>query len=363
MSDQEYLKLKKKFGIIKSNNILKSLTKKPELDGNLNTPKIDVPTIGTVQIDSVHMPIDDGYERIITCVDLHSRHVGAIAVKSGSAKDACDALETLLKSKYFKDTVRIEIDNGSEFKKQFKKYVIDHNIHYVLKKAYRHRSQAMIEGFVNKNLSKLLNNRMLADELSTGEVSINWVDDLDDAIKLMNITIERSNKKPKYSFREKQRKEASNNGVCPVCSGDACTIMPVGTVVRTQLDEPRSAVTNKIMHGKFKAGDLRWTTKLQKINQISLRPNQPPMYILDEEGPIVAYTKNQLQVVKPKEKGLYQEAVKKYIVEKIVGKKKINNRVHYLIKWKNFPNTDNTYEPISNNIPAEMIKEYNKANK
>ena len=107
MSNQEYLKLKKKFGIIKSNNLLNSLTKKPELDGNLNTPTIDVPTIGTVQIDSVYMPIDDGYERIITCVDLHSRHVGAVAVKSGSAIDACDALVKLLKSKYFKNDSKI----------------------------------------------------------------------------------------------------------------------------------------------------------------------------------------------------------------------------------------------------------------
>jgi hypothetical protein len=116
------------------------------------------------------------------------------------------------------------------------------------------------------------------------------------------------------------------------------------------------------MHGKFKAGDLRWTTALHKIVQISLRPNQPPTYLLDEEGPIVGYTKNQLQVVKPKEKGLYPEAVKKYTIEKLLEKKKINNRIHYLVKWLNFPSTDNTFEPIAN-IPAQMITDFNNANK
>ena len=45
------------------------------------------------------------------------------------------------------------------------------------------------------------------------------------------------------------------------------------------------------------------------------------------------------------------------------GNKNTLSGLNGLIKWKNFPNTDNTYEPISNNIPAEMIKEYNKANK
>jgi hypothetical protein len=359
MSISEYAKLKRKFGVVKSNHLLNALTKTPLVDVSLNTPTIDVPTDGTVQIDSVYMPIDDGYEKIITCVDLHSRHVGAVAVKSGTAKDACDALKILLKSEYFKDTVRIEVDNGSEFKKEFKKLVNDLKIHYVLKKPYRHRSQAMIEGFVNKNISKLLNNRMLADELSTGEISINWKNDLDDAVKLMNMTIDKNKKKPAFSFRAKERAKKSQNGKLPICSGDACRILPIDTVVRTQLDEPRSAVTNKIMHGKFKAGDLRWETKTSKIKQISLRPNQPPMYLLDEAGPIVAYTKNQLQVVKPSEKGIYKEAIKKYTVEKILGKKVINKKVHYLIKWKHFPDSDNTFEPIVN-IPAQMIKDYNK---
>ena len=120
MSISEYAKLKRKFGVVKSNHLLNALTKTPLVDVSLNTPTIDVPTDGTVQIDSVYMPIDNGYEKIITCVDLHSRHVGAVAVKTGTAKDACDALKILLTSEYFKDTVRIEVDNGSEFKKEFK---------------------------------------------------------------------------------------------------------------------------------------------------------------------------------------------------------------------------------------------------
>lgn len=311
MTNAEYLQLKKKFGIVKSNHLLNSLTKTPNLDVSLNTPKIDVPTDGTLQIDSVYMPNDGGYKRMITCVDLHSRNVGAVAVKSGTAQDAAAALEELLKNNYFKNTVRIEVDNGAEFKKEFKELVNERNIHYVVKKPYRHRSQAMIEGYVNKNLSKLLNNRMLADELHTGEQSINWVDDMDDAIKLMNMTIDRSKKKPVYSYRATQRANASQNGRCPVCSGDACHILPVGTTVRIQLDEPRSVITNKILHGKFKTGDLRWENKPHKITQISLRPNQPPTYLTDEAGPIVAYTKNQLQVVSTKERGVYDEARKK----------------------------------------------------
>ena len=42
-----------------------------------------------------------------------------------------------------------------------------------------------------------------------------------------------------------------------------------------------------------------------------------------------------------------KSAPKTYIVERIVGKKKIKGRVHYLVKWKGYSDKDNTYEPAS----------------
>lgn len=37
-----------------------------------------------------------------------------------------------------------------------------------------------------------------------------------------------------------------------------------------------------------------------------------------------------------------------YVVEKILGKRTKNSKVEYLVKWENYPHSDNTWEPLVN---------------
>ena len=53
---------------------------------------------------------------------------------------------------------------------------------------------------------------------------------------------------------------------------------------------------NKRLGGKFRAGDIRWTKDVYEIKDILLRPNQPPMYTVDN-GKTTEYTRQQLQPV------------------------------------------------------------------
>jgi hypothetical protein len=57
---------------------------------------------------------------------------------------------------------------------------------------------------------------------------------------------------------------------------------------------------------------------------------------------------------------------KKFVVEKIVGKRKNKGKVEYLIKWKGYDDADNTYEPYKRLVEdgfAEMIDDFNKTKK
>ena len=56
-----------------------------------------------------------------------------------------------------------------------------------------------------------------------------------------------------------------------------------------------------------------------------------------------------------------------YIVEKVTGKKVVRGKIMYYVKWKGFPENENTWEPIDNFQDTKHYKDYenslNKKNK
>jgi len=65
----------------------------------------------------------------------------------------------------------------------------------------------------------------------------------------------------------------------------------------------------------------------------------------------------------PPQPALYIKDSEEYFeVEDILASKRINNQLHYLIKWKGYPSSDNSWEPVAN-IPAKgLIKEFHRRN-
>jgi len=49
-------------------------------------------------------------------------------------------------------------------------------------------------------------------------------------------------------------------------------------------------------------------------------------------------------------------------IEDILDSKRMGHRLQYLIKWKGFPDSENSWEPLAN-IPAhDLIKEFHRLN-
>jgi len=55
-----------------------------------------------------------------------------------------------------------------------------------------------------------------------------------------------------------------------------------------------------------------------------------------------------------------EEEEEEYEVEKVVNKRVVKGKIQYFIKWKNFPDTDNTWEPDENLECPELIEQYEK---
>jgi len=337
MSDEEAIKkFYDSLGVIipnrdaLKNEKLFNLFREPKKDTGPNMPHIRTRSPGQIiQADLLFLPYDAGYRYALVVVDCGNRAVDAEPIKTKTAKEVLAAFKTIFSRHYVKEPkFQVQVDAGSEFKSIVKEYFKSKNIFVRAAQVGRHRQVAMVEG-MNGIIGKALLMRQAAQELQTGEVSTEWIAFLPKVIKAMNQYL-RMNKPRTMSDEIK-------------CKGDACNVMEEGTKVRVALDAPQSALDKK-EYGTFRKADIRFDKTPRTIDHVLLIPEQPPMYTISGKRN-VAYTKNQLQVLPEQENMPPPEYVSKYIVEKILNKKKDGRRWMYEIKWKGFDKT--TWEPVA----------------
>ena len=182
--------------------------------------------------------------------------------------------------------------------------------------------------------------RMSAQELLTGVLSKEWVDDLPKIVRALN----------RKTSAVKPRADK------PIASGESAELIPEGTKVRVALDNPKNYTDNKQLNGRFRTTDLRWDDTVRTIKQVVITAGQPPLYLLNGTSgkykiEPIGYTRNQLQVIDRKEKYPPHSVIRgdndKYIVQKLVDRKKENGKVFYQVKWRGYPTSQSTWEPRS----------------
>ena len=186
---------------------------------------------------------------------------------------------------------------------------------------------------------------MLGEEINTKQPNKTWV-------RYVKHTVEEVNK----AYEKTPQSITPDNELIPKCTGDACNILPVGTKVRKQLDNPTEYTKGNRLHGRFRAGDIRWDKKPQTITETYLEPTQPPMYQLDNNRN-VSYTKAQLQIVDKNESLPNTNLVE---IEKLIGRKNSNNKIFYEVKWKNNPKTTQvSRQQLMQEVP-DLVRQFEK---
>ena len=178
-----------------------------------------------------------------------------------------------------------------------------------------------------------------AMELVTTQQNRQWVDILPDRIEEYNNHVK----------KKKKRKEAT----AVLGTGE---LLHIGMKVRRQLDNPMNIVDERTLIGKFRATDVRFYPHAQTITQILLEPGKPVTYLLSGNKK-VAYTKNQLQIVRndEQEPDASQLRIKKnqetFRAKEILDKKKEKNKIYYKVRWYGFTSANDTWE-----LKSELIK-------
>jgi Integrase core domain len=261
------------------------LLKAPKKDKGLNAPKFYGTKPNAVhQADLLFLPTDKGFKYLLVVVDVATKKIDALPLRTKSASTVKTAFVKIYNGKVLKMPQRIEIDPGTEFKSQVADYFEDNDVFMRVGKPGRHRQQAIVER-VNQSLGTAIFLIQLEKELKTGKNSRLW-------LHLYKPIIEQLNSKVKPI---KPRLES------PTCEGDSCNLLSQGDKVLVALDEPKDVEGKKLI-GKFRSTDMKYDLKIRIIKEIIIKPNFPPMYLLDGKSgdnkvDPTAYTKNQLMML------------------------------------------------------------------
>ena len=149
---------------------------------------------GTVwQADLIYMPEDNGYNFILTVVDVASRAVDGEPLKGRTSQHVIEGFEQIFKRKYLSKGVKyLYTDPGSEFKNEaFRSFMEDENGIIVRHTMTARKNQMGIVEYYNHIFTKVLGTRMTSEELDTGIENKNWVTALPRIIEVLNSSEEK----------------------------------------------------------------------------------------------------------------------------------------------------------------------------
>lgn len=306
------------------------------------------------QADVLYMPEDSQTKDrfVLVVVDIKTKLCDAQPIKKVAAQEVVEAFKKIFARKILPaPKMLMQTDPGSEFDNKITKDYFTNTlkIGYRFGKAGRSRQQAVVE-YKNKIIAKALFMRMSANELHTGEKDTDWVEFLPALITELNKLI-KSKPKPKESDE-------------PILK-DKTILLEVGQKVRVQAEKPFDIIEGRVTGG-FRATDLRWNPKITTITNVILTPDEPPMYQVDGDTKR-AYTYQQLQTIDDGDDKVQDFRGAKYVIEKLVGKKVQNKKTLYLVKWKGFDDSQNTWTEENNikksTLGAELITAFNRSQK
>lgn len=265
-------------------DLLHQLHKTPQAEKGKDMPTFqDFKPNFRHQADLLFLPTAKfGFKYLLVVVDDATRHFDAEPLKGKDASMVTNALKRIYKRDILQKPKLVEVDDGTEFKGQFKKYLNSEHIIERTAETARHRQQALVES-KNHIIGKVLNYIMNLKEIENKKTSTDWYrseKEFRELIKNMNDHI---------SYKPKK---GSDNILVSKNNKD---LLIKGTKVRVLLDYPIDIANERRQIGKFRAGDIRWSKEIHTVEWNVLEPNQPPLYKVSGEN--ILRTIQQLQPV------------------------------------------------------------------
>lgn len=260
---------------------------------------------------------NDSYRYLLTCIDVFSRFAWAVPLRTKSAREVTSAFEQNILNQ--RKCRMLQTDKGTEFYNDtFQNMLSKHSIHHYSSENDDIKA-ALVERF----------NRTLKERLYryfTRTNSKRYLDVLEDVVFSYNNTYHRSiGMSPSQVSRENERLVAAR--LYPQKAKTYKWKFDVNDVVRIIKSRQR-----------FQKGYLaKWSEEMFVV--VGKHPTDPVTYsIRDMADQAIKgrfYDEELQKVVKPSDDF--------YIVEKIVKTRRRNGRIQYLVKWRGYPESCNSW--------------------
>jgi disulfide oxidoreductase YuzD len=236
-----------------------------------NESKFQVFMANTViQADLIYMCEDNGYNFILDVVDVGSRACDAEPLEGRTAKDVIEGFECIFKRDYIKPPFRyLYTDPGSEFNnEEFHEHMKDYKI--IVRHTMTNRKNQMgVVEYYNHILTKVLGTKMTAHEIEHDEPNSDWAESLPKIIDELNNNKREQKISDFFKFQIFKKGESKN-------------MLKVGDYVHVRMQQPKDVISGKRLHGNFRNGDQRFEKKVSRITFVSMRPNQPVRYMVND---------------------------------------------------------------------------------
>lgn len=329
-------------------NIDETFTKPPKKEKVFNKIKDNVPLIKNYNYmaDLLELPTTKkGYKYCLVVVDLASDLFDIEPIKNKESQTTLNALKKIFTRKILtKPEISLTTDGGTEFKSVFHKWLQDEQIYHKIGRPYRHKQLANVEN-LNKQLGRLFNGYMNAKEEETKREFKEWTEAITTIRNELNKI--RKKKLPNELFSQKP----------PEINLKETPKFKVGDIVYLKLEVPENALGNKQKTSNFRVGDYRYDTAPKEISKILIYPKTPTFRYMLRDINNASFTENELI--------LADENEAEFEVKKVIGKKKVKNKIYYLVLWRGYSKENATWESRKKLLEdgiGILIKEFEEKN-
>jgi len=218
---------------------------------------------GIIECDLFIMPEFNKYNYFIAFIDIRTRQMFVLPLKTKDKKTIRNAFEKALT--YYKKIRFIYCDAGAEFDNdEIKEFCRENDIFLRISRANRN-ANSVVEaygGIVKKYLNEILSVKSLQDK----RYVLNWVNQIDDVVRAIN----------KYNKTVYPKEFYETEWVLP--SDDD---YKVGQKVHVIIDQPKGLLNNKKLHGTLRYGDLHFEKTPRKITQVLISNKGGIRYLVE----------------------------------------------------------------------------------